>query len=508
VTPGVQWFCLLAVQQQVLAPETCRELLQALGDDDTDLLTFAQAILDNNLSEDLDKIQELANQAYELEQEGQTPPPLGDLEAGAAAEPVAEAPPEPAPAAPAPSAKRAPTPSAGSGFPDLSNAEAFSADQAAAAMTALLNTGRDQGASDVHVSAGSGPFMRIYGVIHVIAEQPFSDEAALKLNTALLSEEERDYFLEHKDLNVALQFENGDRYRTNLVLHKQGPAGTYHVVPNRIRSLEELGFMNHENIEKLLDHHNGLVLVTGPTGSGKTTTLAALVNSINEKRDEHIITIEDPIEIVHTCQKCFVTQREIGRHTKSYASALKGALREDPDIIVIGELHDLETIEMAITAAETGHLVIGTLHTRDSATTLNRLLDVFPPAQQTQIRAMTSESLRGIVCQQLLPRADGAGVVVANELFINTVAGAKTIREGRTHHLQGIMQTGMSQGMQSLDHSALNLFEAGLISEELALAHIRSKEIAKRVRMLSQQPEGADLDEQADQGKKKKGWFR
>jgi len=291
-------------------------------------------------------------------------------------------------------------------------------------------------------------------------------------------------------------------------VHKQGTAGNYHIVPGTVRSLGDLGFSNPEVIEKLLDHHNGLILVTGPAGSGKTTTLAALVDRLNRKRHDHIITVEDPIEVVQESRSCFVTQRQVGTHTETYASALKGALREDPDIIVIGELHDLETIEMALTAAETGHLVISTLHTRDAATTLNRLLDVFPPSQQQQIRAMASESLRGILCQQLLPSADGEGRVVAYELLVNTVAASKIIREGRTHHLQGVMQTGMSQGMRSMDFSVYELFEKGAITEEIALAKIKSRDMTNRLKTrIRAAHEPAEPGEES-QAKRRKGWFR
>jgi twitching motility protein PilT len=234
-----------------------------------------------------------------------------------------------------------------------------------------------------------------------------------------------------------------------------------------------------------MDNDNGLVLVTGPTGSGKTTTLAALIDLLNQRRYCHVITIEDPIEIIYPTGTCMITQRQVGLHTHGYASALKAALREDPDVIVIGEMHDLETMEIAITAAETGHLVLATLHTRDAASTLNRLLGVFPPNQQPQIRAMVSESLRGVICQQFLPSTDGRQVL-ASELLVNTAAVANLIREGKTHLMEGVIQTGISSGMQSMDRCLLQLFGQGLIEEKDARVRMRSRDGVARLERLKE----------------------
>jgi len=245
-----------------------------------------------------------------------------------------------------------------------------------------------------------------------------------------------------------------------------------------------------------------LILVTGPVGSGETTTLASLVNILNEEREDHVITVEEPIEIVQASKNCNITQREVGLHTKSYGTALKGALREDPDIIVIGEMRDLETIEMALTASETGHLVIGTLHTSDAATTLNRILDVFPPMQQPQIRSMAAESLKGIICQKLLRSIDG-GVVVATEMMLVNLAVSNMIRENKTHLLAGVMQTGSKQGMCTMDQSIFELFEDGRISEEVALAGIADKLLKERIK---KPPPPSPEDE--DDAAKKKGWFK
>ena len=230
----------------------------------------------------------------------------------------------------------------------------------------------------------------------------------------------------------------------------------------------------------MLSYHNGLILITGPVGSGKTTTLASMVAYLNETRTDHIITVEDPIEVVQPAKGCNVTQREVGPHTRTFATALKGALREDPDIIVIGELRDLETIEMAISASETGHLVIGTMHTSDAATTLNRLLDVFPPAQQTQIRASVAESLRGIVCQRLLPGADG-GLVLACEILVSNTAIQNLIREGKSTGLRNTMETGVKEGMCLMDNVVFGLWQERKISAEVALANITNRVLKAKI---------------------------
>src|SRR5690606_6357374 len=229
-----------------------------------------------------------------------------------------------------------------------------------------------------------------------------------------------------------------------------------------------------------LSFHNGLILVTGPVGSGKTTTLGSMVDNLNTAREDHIITVEDPIEVVHVAKGCNVSQREVGPHTKSFGTALKGALREDPDIIIIGELRDLETIEMAISASETGHLVIGTMHTSDAATTLNRLLDVFPPGQQTQIRASVAESLRGIICQRLLPSTDG-GLALACEILIGNPAVSALIREGKTQGLRNILETGQRDGMCLMETGIFGLYQENKISAETARANILNRVLRARI---------------------------
>jgi twitching motility protein PilT len=242
----------------------------------------------------------------------------------------------------------------------------------------------------------------------------------------------------------------------------------FRIINTQVRTMEELGLP--ESLKLLTRYQNGLILVTGSVGSGKSTTLAALVEQVNLERREHIITLEDPIEYVFEPKGCHITQREVHTHTRSFSAALRGALREDPDVIMVGEMRDLETISLAITAAETGHLVLGTLHTGNASRTLDRLLDVFPVDQQEQIRTMVSESLRGIISQQLVPTADGKGRVLALETLTNTPAVANVIREAKTYMLPGIIQTGKKQGMQLMDDALMALVERGLISREEAEA--------------------------------------
>ncbi len=360
-------------------------------------------------------------------------------------------------------------------LPSLRDVASMSDSEVIELVITLLTCLRALGASDLHISAGAPPFVRRMLQIERIDDWVVPEEDAWRLNTLLLSPERKKQFEEEMDINFALEV-GQDRFRVCLMMHKDGSAASYRLVPDHICSLEELGFLDNDitHIKRLLDYHNGLVLVTGPVGSGKTTTLAAMVDIVNEKRTDHIITVEDPIEILQPSKNCQVTQREIGKHTISYRTALKAALREDPDVIVIGELHDLETIENAITASETGHLVIGTLHTSDAANTLNRLLDVFPPSQQPQIRAMTAGSLRGIICQRLLP-AENGGLTIAYEILINNMAVANIINEGKAFKLKSTMQIGNKQGMCTLDQCLLGKYKAGLISYEVAKSYMHDQ---------------------------------
>ena len=283
------------------------------------------------------------------------------------------------------------------------------------------------------------------------------------------------------DLDFAMISSRGQRYRANLSEQKEGIAGTYHILDDQPRTFSELGFTNEDTIKELLTYHNGLILVTGPIGSGKTTTLAAMVRHLNKTRHDHIITIENPIEMVQKSERSLITQRQIEKHTQDYATAVKAALRQDPDIIVFGELNDLETIEMAITASETGHLVIGTMHTSDATSTLNRLIDVFPPIQQPQIRAMTSLSLRGVICQRLLSKKSG-GLVMTPEILLNSSAVANSIREKKLHGLKSIMQTSLKKGMVLMDNSIFDRYQEGVISSEVAKHNIKNKVLLNQIR--------------------------
>jgi len=340
---------------------------------------------------------------------------------------------------------------------------------------------QNEGVSDLHLTACSRPRIRQYRKIVYLTENVLEPALAERLNLALLNEDQLAFFKKNWDLDYALHLaetEDGTqhRLRVNLIKAREGISGVYHMAHPKVCSLEDLEFPNAEKIRNLLSYHNGLILIAGPIGSGKTTTLASLLNELNDSRKIHIVTIEDPIEVVQSSKHCIVTQREVGRDTDSFGTALRSALREDPDVIVVGEMRDLETIEMAITAAETGHLVIGTLHTRDSASTLGRILDVFPSRQQSQIRAMAADSLRGIICQQLLPAADGT-ITLASELLINNSATANIMREGKDSGLESAMQTGRKQGMRTMDESIVELFNKGRISIETAVQNIKDRNL-------------------------------
>ncbi|MFI5335900.1 MAG: type IV pilus twitching motility protein PilT [Opitutales bacterium] len=461
--PDLLWLVLLGLDQGIFTREHCLHVRLAMGRD-LDMLGFAQRLIDEGFVTDIPTLEKLAGLA---QTKGEKGPPVVD--------PFSET--EPVVARPYP--------------PRPGNQEALRMDFSRVAdlddaalghaMRQLLQATARHGASDLHLSTGARPFLRMARALTQLTDYVLKPDDALRLNTVLLSEGQKQIFLERKDYDFALALGGNDRYRVNLMFHKNGAAGSYRMVPDAVRTLEQLGFARHlDTLQKMLSYHNGLILVTGPVGSGKTTTLASMVDYLNGTREDHIITVEDPIEVVQPARGCNVTQRQVGEHTASFFSALKGALREDPDIIVIGELRDLETIEMAISASETGHLVIGTMHTSDAATTLNRLLDVFPPAQQAQIRASVSESLRGIVCQRLVPGMEG-GLVLACEILVNTIAVQNLIREGKGAGLRNTMETGVREGMCLMDNVILALFQERKISAETALAHISNRVLRAQI---------------------------
>ena len=521
----VQWFLSTLIENNLITIEKGIEINDLLGGD-PDVLTYAQEIL-NVLCQDASE-EDAQNWASQLEEvivfaqekaaEGEPPPCFAEQTAPAAPEvkqpappPVKPAPvpkkqPIPPPKRPAPpkkepsdSSSEAPKQSAPVStdtcqfdpetlppletmdvmeMPDIRNISMMSDEEVALTMRDLLLFLRAYGASDLHISANAPLFIRrALNLERLDEEWVIPPEDAKRMNEALLTPEQRHKFHVEQDMSFGLEIGHA-RFRTSLMYQKEGVSGSYRLVPDQILTLEDLGFLpgDAKNIKRLLDYTNGLILVTGPLGSGKTTTLASMIEVANQNREDHIITVEDPIEIVQTSKNCQITQREIGRCTASYHSALKGALREDPDIIVIGEMHDLETIENAITASETGHLVIGTLHTCDAGNTLNRILDVFPPAQQAQIRAMTAGSLRGVICQRLIPAANG-GLTIAYEILINTIAVANIISEGRIHQLKATMQIGSKAGMCTLDQNLFEKYKAGLITYETALYYMRDSSV-------------------------------
>src|SRR5437762_1361249 len=338
-----------------------------------------------------------------------------------------------------------------------------------------LAVGQSAGASDVHLGVNAPPIWRLHGTLQPIWPEAsrLKAEETKRLADGFLSDPHKAQLAERGDADFAYANSFG-RFRTSVSRQRLGIDLVFRIINTRVRTMDELGLPEH--LKLLTRYQNGLILVTGSVGSGKSTTLAALVDQINTERREHIITLEDPIEYILEPKGCHITQREVHTHTRSFAAALRGALREDPDVIMVGEMRDLETIALAITAAETGHLVLGTLHTSNASRTLERLLDVFPPDQQEQIRVMVSESLRGVISQQLIPRADGKGRVLALEILTNTPAVANVIREAKTFMLPGIIQTGKKQGMQLMDDALVDLCNRGLITSEEAYARADQKQ--------------------------------
>jgi twitching motility protein PilT len=350
----------------------------------------------------------------------------------------------------------------------------------------LLRQMKSQGASDLHLTSGSAPFMRIHGEMVRLNYKNVSAETCQSLIFEILTEGQKEIFKDLQDLDLSYPLHGVGRFRVNVFMQRHGISAVLRLIPEEIKTISELDLP--DQLASLIDVAEGLVLVTGPTGSGKSTTLASLIHTINQQQQAHIITIEDPIEFVHENNKCLISQREIASHTKSFATALRAALREDPDIILVGELRDLETISLAITAAETGHLVFATLHTNSAIKTVDRVIDVFPEGQQTQIRVMLSESLRGVVAQALLPRPDRQGRVPVVEILVNIPAVANLIREGKTHQIASVMQTGRSHGMMPFEIAVQDLIQKSLISKEDGLSFIRRRSASKQITGTGGQP--------------------
>ncbi len=335
-----------------------------------------------------------------------------------------------------------------------------------ARIDALFNMMNEQGASDLHLSTGNPPIFRQHGEMVRLNFKTLGHDELKTILFEILSEKQKAHFEETKDLDFAYEVPGLARFRGNIMMQYRGIAAVFRIIPAKILSADELGLP--EGVRRMTGFKKGLVLVTGPTGSGKSTTLAGMIDLINSTRKEHILTFEDPLEFIHENKLSLLNQRQIGQHTESFASALRAALREDPDVILVGEMRDLITIQLAMSAAETGHLVFGTLHTSTAPKTVDRIIDVFPTDQQEQVRAMLSESLKGVVCQQLLKTAEGKGRVAALEIMLGTPAIANLIREGKTFQIPSIMQTAKKDGMQLMDQHLLDLLKTKRVNPEEA----------------------------------------
>lgn len=335
----------------------------------------------------------------------------------------------------------------------------------------IFRTALQYKASDIYISTGSKPILRINGDLIPIEEHPpLTKKQAEDYLLEIMTEEQKKAFAGSLDLDFSVDIESIARFRVNMFVQRKGIAAVFRLIPEIVYTLDELGLP--DQLKKLSSYNNGLVIVTGPTGSGKSTTMAAILNEINETQALHVITIEDPIEFVHQNKKSIFEQREVKSHTQSFQKALKSALRQDPDVIYIGEMRDLETIALAITAAETGQLVLATLHTSGADKSVDRIIDAFPHEQQNQIRSQLSESLRAVVWQNLLKSKDGKGRLAAMEIMFNNNAIANMIRKGKTHQIKSAIETGLKEGMQTMRKSVTDLLEADLITEEEALLNI------------------------------------
>jgi twitching motility protein PilT len=338
----------------------------------------------------------------------------------------------------------------------------------------------DRRASDLHITAGAPPTVRVRGRLAPMEGYPvLTPNDTREIVYSILSEGQRQKFENNWQLDFAYQIPGQARFRVNAYLQRSAVGAAFRLIPFDVVPLEALGLP--AAVAEFAHRPRGLVLVTGPTGSGKSTTLASLIDVINATREEHIMTVEDPIEFLHQHKKCLVNQREVGSDAVSFADALKGALRQDPDVILVGEMRDMETIGTAITAAETGHLVFATLHTQDTPQTIDRIIDVFPAEQQGQVRSQLAVALQGIMTQMLLPTADGAGRCVAAEVLVPTPAVRNLIRESKTHQIYSVLQTGASHGMQTMDAALAQLVRAGKVNRQLAETRAHAPEEFRRL---------------------------
>lgn len=338
-------------------------------------------------------------------------------------------------------------------------------------ITELLAFSAKQGASDLHLSAGLPPMIRVDGDVRRINLPALDDKQVRELIYAIMNDKQRVEFEQALETDFSFDAPGVARFRVNAFNQYRGPGAVFRTIPSKIQSMEDLGM--GDVFRRIAEVSRGLVLVTGPTGSGKSTTQAAMIDYLNSHRHHHILTIEDPIEFLHESRKCLINQREVHRDTRSFATALRSALREDPDVILVGEMRDLETIRLALTAAETGHLVFGTLHTNSAAKTIDRVVDVFPGDEKSMVRSMLSESLQAVISQSLIKKI-GGGRVAAHEIMLGTSAIRNLIREDKIAQMYSSIQTGASQGMQTLDMSLKDLVNKGLITREHARERARS----------------------------------
>jgi twitching motility protein PilT len=352
----------------------------------------------------------------------------------------------------------------------------------------LLEIVLDRGASDLHVTSGTEPTIRMNGQLQRLDQYPrLLPDQLQRMIYSILTQKQRERLEQDLELDVSYSLPGRARFRVNVYYQRDAVGAAFRLIPFDLRSIEDLGLP--KQVEDFARIARGLVLVTGPTGSGKSTTLASLVDIINQERDVHIMTVEDPIEFLHKHKRCLVNQREVGHDTHSFAAALKHVLRQDPDVILVGEMRDLETISTALTAAETGHLVFATLHTQDAPQTIDRIIDVFPPFQQQQVRVQLAVTLQGVVTQQLLPTADGRSRAVAAEVLVATPAVRNLIREAKIHQIYSTMQAGAKFGMQTMDMALVSLVRAGRVSYETAVAMCHDVEELNR--MLHKESTGA-----------------
>lgn len=335
----------------------------------------------------------------------------------------------------------------------------------------IFRTAVEYNASDIYITTGSKPVLRINGdLVEVHEHEPLTEVLAEEYIYETMTENQKKEFKEKRDLDYAVELPGIARLRANAFVQRKGISAVFRVIPSTIKTMDELGLP--QQLKKIPGFANGIVLITGPTGSGKSTTLSSIIHHINTSEKSHIITIEDPIEFVHENKMSIVEQREVGSHTKGFAEALRSSLREDPDVLLLGEMRDLETIALALTAAETGHLVLATLHTSGAAKAIDRVIDAFPPSQQNQIRTQFSESLKAVVWQNLIKRQDGKGRVAAYEILFNNHAVGNMIRKSKTFQIQSVLETGTSEGMQTMEKSLKDLLSQGLISEETAQGYM------------------------------------